>query len=135
MRIYTVHVRPSRPAGDPDVVLVAESFSWFALFLPVLYLLWHRLWLGLLAYAAVMAALAAMALFLELPELVKASIGLGVGVAVGASANDWRRWTLERQGYRLVAVAAGRGLAEAEHRFFANWRAPTPRDGDPVLAA
>jgi len=135
MRIYTVHVRPSWPAGDPDAVLVRESFSWFALALPVLFALWHRLWLGLAAYGAMVAALAAAAALFELPEAVEALIGLGVAVAVGASANDWRRWTLERQGYRLIAVVAGRDLAEAEHRFFANWHSPAPRVVDPVLAA
>jgi hypothetical protein len=135
MRIFTVHVRSSWPADDPDVALVSESFSWFALALPALFALWHRLWLGLAAYAAMVAALAGAAAFFELSGAVEALIGLGVAVVVGASANDWRRWTLERQGYRLVAVAAGRNLAEAEHRFFANWSGFAPRGGDPVLAA
>ena len=30
MRFYTVHVRPARPADDPDLVLVREGFSWAA---------------------------------------------------------------------------------------------------------
>jgi hypothetical protein len=43
-------------------------------------------------------------------------------------ANNLRRWTLERRGFRLVAVAEGRNIEEAEIRYFSSREA-----GDPAL--
>src|SRR3546814_4716129 len=48
-------------------------------------------------------------------------LSLAMQLFLGVSANDIRRWTLERQGYRDIGVAAGRTLEEAERDFFRRW--------------
>jgi hypothetical protein len=38
-------------------------------------------------------------------------------------ANDLRRWTLARRGYRLVDLVNGRDRGECESKFFTRWLA------------
>src|SRR5258708_20295949 len=73
MAVYTVHVPLSRDgASAPErFVFVRDGFSFAALLFGPLWMLRHRMWLVLLAYALVVAALA---LVLHLPG----SVGLGV---------------------------------------------------------
>jgi hypothetical protein len=135
MRLYTVQCRAGGPAGDPDVVLIKEGFCWPALFIPLLWALYHRLWWGVAAYIAVAAALGLAADLAHLAEPVQSVIMLGLALVVGWSANDWRRWTLERQGYRDCGVVAGRRLTAAEQRLFDVWAADPrskPRELQPA---
>ena len=44
MRLYTVHQNPDPLSGN-DLVFVKEGFCWPAFFFPMLWPLWHRLWL------------------------------------------------------------------------------------------
>ena len=124
MRFYTVHVRPTRPLADPDAVLVKEGFSWPAFLFGPLWSLWHRLWLGTLFWF-----IGALSLSLVVDVLAPGDVGQGVtgllyALATGLHANDVRRWTLGRAGYRLDDVVAGRGMAEAERRWLDRMAAP-----------
>ena len=47
MRAYTVHAPPDEPAAPERFAFVKDGFSWPALFVPILWILWHRLWLTL----------------------------------------------------------------------------------------
>ena len=82
------------------------------------------MWLVLVLYvvAAVAIGLGAATIAGGLPV---ALILLG-RVYFALEANGLRRWTCERHGYRLIGVVEGRGLAEAELRFFADWLEATP---------
>jgi hypothetical protein len=123
MRLYTVQCRAGGPAGDPDVVLIKEGFCWPALFIPLLWALYHRLWWGVAAYIAVAGVLGAAVELAGLAEPVQTVVMFGLALLVGWSANDWRRWTLDRAGYRSCGVIMGRRLIEAEARLFDGWNA------------
>jgi hypothetical protein len=118
MRLYTVHQNPDPLSGD-DLVFVKEGFCWPALFFPLLWPLWHRLWLVALLVLAASLALEAVTVELGWPDATVGVLTLAGAVLFAAEANDLRRWTLRRRGWRELAVASGRGLAEAERRFFA----------------
>lgn len=123
MRIYTVHERPgvpgeARDAALADAVLVKEGFSWPAFLAAPLWALHHRQWLGLVAYAVAVTLLGLAAEGAALGEASAATLALGFAILVGASANDWRRDTLARQGYGLAAVVAAPDLEAAEERWF-----------------
>jgi hypothetical protein len=96
LRSYTAHVRPGRAP-----VLVAEGFSWWALLLPLPWLLANRLWLvsviwtALAIGAGVLAALAP-------PAGIAAAVALFVGT--GVFARDLRRFSLGLAGWRQAAV-------------------------------
>ena len=122
MTIYTVLAPPDRAdwAGpEPDrFVFVKEGFCWPAFYITTPWLIWHRMWLVLLAYLVVTAAVLTLAS--RVPSPVAWTVLVLFAVLVGLEANNLRRWTLERRGYRLVGIASGDRREEAEYRFFAD---------------
>ncbi|MCE9648095.1 MAG: DUF2628 domain-containing protein [Parvibaculum sp.] len=123
MRIYTVHELAGAPADGKGVVFVREGFSAPALVFTVLWLAFERLWLALVFYVAAMIAVAALAYVIGNADATL-TLTLALHVLLGVSANDIRRWTLARNGYRDVGVAGGRTLEEAERDFFRRWNGP-----------
>lgn len=131
-QIYTVH-QPRMPAADPlsrceEIELVKEGFSWPAFVFGPLWLIAHRMWIVLAGFAATW--LAVQLFFMALPGGNNA-VGLAwlvISLGFGLEANQLRRWTLERRGYRTIASVAGSSLDDCEHRFFQSWLdvAPTP---------
>ena len=120
MRVYTAY-EISGPAGagsDSDVVLVHEGASFYAMFFPLLWPLYHGLWLVLLGQIMIGGGLAAARLYLLDDDLAIAVIGLAITVVMGFQGNDLRRWTLRMKGYAFTGVVAGANLAEAERRLF-----------------
>jgi hypothetical protein len=47
-------------------------------------------------------------------------LSLLLAIAIGSAANDLRRWTLSRRGYRGEGVVVERNLIAAERRLFEN---------------
>lgn len=117
MRFFTVHERPAAIAGGDDIVLVGSGFSWAAALLTPLWLLWHRQWLGLLGYLLLMLPLGVALEWIAIADPADFAIGAALAFLFGASAADLRRWTLQRNGWRLMAVVAGRDVLEAELRY------------------
>ncbi|WP_298724511.1 DUF2628 domain-containing protein [uncultured Ferrovibrio sp.] len=116
MRFFTLHERPGN-GGDPDLLAVGSGFSWWAALFPLIWLLWHRLWLGLAIYI-VAGLLLGLALDLGgIAEPAATVIGLGISFLIGAMAADYRRWTYDRRGYRMVGVVLARDAMEAEERY------------------
>ncbi len=125
MKTYTVH-KPSDFAGseaDERAVFVKDGFCWPALFVPFLWLLWHRLWLILLVYAALGAAL--MAASASLGDGPGGVIAILFAFAFAFEANNLRRWSLDRRGYRETGCSTGHSLDEAEIHYFCRDN-PTP---------
>lgn len=126
MRLYTVHlpVHLLPAAGTPDAdtaegaVLVKEGFCWPALFVPLLWSLWHRMWWEALALAALGVLLAGVEQLASGAETVTALVGFAVQLWFGLQGNDLRRWTLARRGWPEVAVIAGANRDAAARRYF-----------------
>ena len=120
MTLFTVHA-PSPPDGaavDPaELVFVKDGFSWPALLIPPIWLVWRRLWLTLLIWAVAVVVLSILSGLAGSDASTAVMILFGFWFAL--EANGFRRWTLERRGYALVDVVEGRTLVEAEWRFFA----------------
>jgi hypothetical protein len=103
VRFWTVHLREGAAP-----VLVREGFSWSALIFGWLWLLLHRAWIpALLLLAAGVAVVALTA------DGVRAILLGAIAVLQGLFGNDLRRWSLERRGYRLLHVVAGRDFESA----------------------
>jgi hypothetical protein len=120
MRIYTVHELQGAPLDGAGIVLVKEGFSLPAFAFSWIWLLWHRLWVALALWIALLVAISLIAQNLLGAEAI-AICSLALQVLLGFEANDIRRWTLERKGYRMVGLAGGGNLEEAERAFFAKW--------------
>ena len=122
MAIYTV-LAPTLRDGTSmpapmDLVFVKERVSWPALFFGPLWLIFRRMWLVLVLYVVALVVIG----------FIEAKIGGPIPGAVlvlghllfAIEGNELRRWTLQRRGYRLVAIAEGSGMEEAEIRYFAS---------------
>jgi len=115
MRAYTVQV--PRDGAPEAAVLVAEGFAWWAVVFGPLWFLWQGLWVSAIGLAVLQTAvsLAAEALVGPAAGMVPA---LGIALLVGYTARDWRRWRLERRGYRLAGVVIADSADAAELRWF-----------------
>ncbi len=118
MRIYTVQQGPDpRSAGD-DIEFVREGFSWGAFFFTLAWPLYHGLWLVFVIILVSSAVLSGVMAFAGFDGLGRGAVWLAASLLFGYEANNLRRWTLQRRGWRQVGIASGRALADAEHRFF-----------------
>ena len=150
MAVYTVHEPPQRAgassAPEPErFIFVRDAFSFWALLLGPLWMLRHRMWLVLLGYMVVVAALSVV-VHLHGTAAVGTIVSALLALLVGFEAGTLRRFSLARRGYRNIGIVVGDDLELAERRFFDSWiskdsRAGTAKpasgapNGGPALAA
>jgi hypothetical protein len=127
--VYTVHA-PDESAlqktGDLGAyaerfVFVPERFSLLAMLFALPWLLVHRLWLASLGFVAIVVALNLIGAALGLNQQALGFFSMAVSVIVGFEAQNLRRWSLERSGYRLAGVVSASNRQEAEQKFFREW--------------
>jgi len=129
MSIYTVHVPPAKiSAPNPErFVFVRDGFSFWAFLLGPLWMLWHRLWLVFIVYAAI-AVLLQIALYLvDASLLVSFTVGALLALLVGFEAATLRRMTLARRGWASAGAVVGDDIESAERRFFDVWLHGNPQ--------
>jgi hypothetical protein len=123
--VYSVYEPPTQA---PEIVeraerlaFVKEGFSWPAFFVPILWLLYYRMWIEFILLALVYVALQ-LAFGTSGPgESLVGWASLAIAVLFAFEANDLRAAALERRGYRLAGVASGRDRTAAERSFFTAW--------------
>ena len=124
MPVYTVHAPydSSAPDGAADkFVFVRDGFHVWALIFGPVWLLWYRLWLGLIGWLIVVGAL-----WFGLKSLGvdRTSIFLSefvVAILMGLEAVSLRRWALSRERWRQLDVVVADDEVTAERRFFERW--------------
>lgn len=130
MKACTVHEREDAEGGVAEraerILFVKEGFAWWALLFPLLWLLFHRMWLVLIGFIVVMVALQMGLTTAGMPSSAGTWLVLGVSLLFAVVANDLRRWTLARNGYREIGPLTGRSRAECEAKFFTAWLAARP---------
>jgi Protein of unknown function (DUF2628) len=130
MAVYTVH-EPPWHRGDSDsdparFAFVRDGFYWSAFFFPVLWMLWHRLWLVLIGFVVLVAAVAVALAVLGASAWASATVGLLLAILLGIEASTLRRWTLTRRGWSQLGVVVADDRELAERRFFDAWAAGAP---------
>ena len=103
------------------VAFVKEGIAWFALIVPVLWLIYQRMWLDLIAFLAIFFSLPAIFGSGPAGQEIGGWVSLGLMVLFAFEANDLRGWALRRRGYKFAGTAFGRDQVEAETRFFSRW--------------
>lgn len=141
MAVFTVFEPPrpaSNPAGRPAAeraerfVFIRDGFSWGAFLFGPLWMLYRRLWLVLLAYVVVLAAVYFGLRAAGVGPDSRMLVGILIALLIGFEAPTLRRFTLVRRGWRELATVTGDDIEEAERRFFDAWvagateRAPAP---------
>jgi hypothetical protein len=120
MRVFTAYEKPG-PAGqgsDADVILVQEGGSVRAMLFPLIWPLFHGMWVVLAAQALMIAALVMIPGLLPGTGLIAVVVAAALAVVMGLHANDLRRWTLRQRGFVFSGIVAGQDVAEAERRLF-----------------
>jgi hypothetical protein len=123
--VYSVY---EPPVKAPEVLtraealtFVKEGFSWPALLVPGLWLLFQRMWLELVLFVVLFVVLGWLLGQSDQGKALLGWISLGIVVLFAAEANDLRRAALERRGWRQIGVAIGQGRDAAELSFFRSW--------------
>jgi hypothetical protein len=117
------------------IVFVRDRFTWGAFLLAPLWMLWHRLWLVLLAYLIVMAAVVAGLDRAGFETGARVLIVALIALLIGFEAASLRRWTLRRRGWRELGTVIGDDLESAERRFFDAWVAPERKSSSAAAPA
>jgi Protein of unknown function (DUF2628) len=130
MASYVV-MEPASDRRGEAALFIRDAFAPLAVVLPVLWLLWHRLWFeAAMALCASLFLLGAAA-WLGVPQL--AGIGsLLIGFYVALEGSVLKIAAARRRGYADAAVVEAGSIAEAEERYF---RARPSAQEPPVPAA
>ena len=99
---------------------VKDGWCWPALFIPPIWLVYRRMWIVLLCWLAVVAALSAGQSLLAPPAGLVSMLEVMFALWFALEANALRRWTLARGGWRFTGIAAGVDRIDAEQRYFAS---------------
>ena len=123
MTLYSVYEPPSEAQDLEDradsLVFVKEGFSWPALFVPGLWLLYRRMWLELVLFLGLFLVLGwVFGTERRRADDVRLARASPSCVLFAFEANDLRRAALERRGYRQMGTAIGAGRDDAELAFF-----------------
>ena len=126
MPVYTVHAPVTSGtdmAAADRFAFVRDGFHFWAAVLGIVWLAWHRLWLALLGWIVLMAAI----------DFGMAKLGVGGGtillvdillaLLLGFEAASLERWTLSRRNWRQVDIVVAGDEEAAERRFFDRWTA------------
>ncbi len=125
MAVYTVHEPPPKrfeQASDPERFdFVRDGFSFSAFVFGPLWMLSHRMWLVLVGYVGVSAALELMFSLLGTSAASRLMAGFLLAVLVGIESATLRRFTLGRRRWTNLGVIVADDLEAAERRFFDVW--------------
>jgi hypothetical protein len=102
---------------------VRDGFHVWAALLGGVWLAWHRLWLALIGWIVLMAAI----------DIGMVSLGVGrtaiflaavlLALLMGFEAASLQRWTLSRRNWRQLDIVVADDEEAAERRFFDRWTA------------
>ncbi len=132
MKTYVVMAPRETEAAD-RLVFVKDGFCWPAFFLPLVWLLYRRMWIVFLGFVLVTAGLEFAGR--QFGEAISGLVAALLVLLFALEANTLRRWTLTRRGWRTLGVASGRSIDEAELRFFAGLDDPAAAEEPPASRA
>jgi hypothetical protein len=122
MASWTVYeppgIEPGSFASADACAFVKNGWSWGALLVPPLWLLWRRMWLVFLGWLAVVLLISVAASVLKVAGSLLTGIEILFVLWFALEANALRRWTLARRGWRFAGVATGHDRVDAELRYF-----------------
>lgn len=132
MTVYTVH-EPAVTGLDrlrraERIAFVKEGFAWLALLFPLLWLIYHRMWIELLILIGAALAVSVGLKWLGVGDALIGWVTFALALIFAFEANELRRWRLDRSGYRLVGAATGKTSDAAELSFFRDWVDTQPAD-------
>src|ERR1700683_4237978 len=126
MPVYTVHAPVAGNAGiaaTDRFVFVRDGFYVWAALLGVVWLAWRRLWLALIGWIVLMAAIDFAMMRLGVSPMAIFLVDGVLALLLGFEAASLRRWTLSRRNWRQLDIVVADDEEQAERRFFDRWTA------------
>jgi hypothetical protein len=126
MPVYTVHAPVTSSAdirATDRFAFVRDGFHVWAALLGPLWLAWHRLWLALIGWIVVMAAIDVTMLSSGVSRTAILLTGSLLALLMGFEAASLERWTLSRRNWRQLDIVVADDEESAERRFFDRWTA------------
>ena len=126
MPVYTVHAPVSNNAdirATDRFAFVRDGFHVWAALLGVVWLAWHRLWLALIGWIVLMAAIDFAMVRLGISGATVFAVDALLALLLGFEAASLRRWTLSRRKWRQLDIVVADDEEAAERRFFDRWTA------------
>ncbi|WLR92532.1 DUF2628 domain-containing protein [Shinella zoogloeoides] len=117
MATFLVLIPPGAKSRDESARIVRDRFSWLALVMPVIWLLWHRAWLAAALAFAVQALGSAVA---DHPVFSLAGLGLclATSLLVALEGPSMVVAGLERRGWTIDAVISADDRETAEEIYY-----------------
>ncbi|MBN9057081.1 MAG: hypothetical protein BGO06_21030 [Shinella sp. 65-6] len=117
MATFLVLIPPGAKSQDERARIVRDRFSWLALFLPVIWLLWHRAWIAAALAFAVQALGSAVS---DHPVFGLAGLGLflATNLLVALEGPSMVAAGLERRGWTVDAVISAGDRETAEDIYY-----------------
>src|SRR5438445_5776769 len=126
MPVYTVHapITSSADIAPADrFAFVRDGFHFWAALFGIVWLAWHRLWLALLGWIVLMAAIDVGMVKLGADGGTITLVDLVLALLLGFEAASLERWTLSRRKWRQLDIVVADNEEAAERRFFDRWTA------------
>jgi hypothetical protein len=126
MPVYTVHAPVANNTdfrATDRFAFVRDGFHVWAAVLGVLWLAWHRLWLALLGWIALMAVIDIAMIQLGVAPGIVFLVDALLALLLGFEAASLWRWTLSRRKWRQLDIVVADDEEAAERRFFDRWTA------------
>ena len=102
---------------------VRDGFHFWAALFGIVWLAWHRLWLALLGWIVLMAAIDVGMVKLGADGGTITLVDLVLALLLGFEAASLERWTLSRRKWRQLDIVVADNEEAAERRFFDRWTA------------
>lgn len=131
MAIYVV-MEPPRRGADADEVYVRDGFHWLGFLLPLVWLLWNRLWIETVVLLAAMLGLGVLGETSGSAEMMVGGFTLLVSIYVGLEGPALRIWALRRRGYAEGGVIEAENRADAEIRYLSARSEEAPDEQRPL---
>jgi hypothetical protein len=110
-------------AATDRFVFVRDGFYVGAALLGVVWLAWHRLWLALIGWIILMAAIDVAMTRLGVSPTAIFLVDALIALLMGFEAASLWRWTLSRHNWRQLDIVVADDEEQAERRFFDRWTA------------
>lgn len=137
MPVYTVHspVTSNMDFRATDrFAFVRDGFHVWAAIFGVIWLIWHRLWLALIGWIALMTVIDIAMVRLGVAGTTVFLVDALLALLLGFEAASLRRWTLSRRKWRQLDIVVADDEEAAERRFFDRWTARQRLTGNDQLA-
>lgn len=124
MPVYTVHGPVANGAdlsAADKFTFVRDGFHFWAFAASVIWLAWHRLWLGLIGWIALTIVVNVALAKLGIDRGTIVAVDLLLALLLGFEAASLKRWTLSRRKWRQLDVVVADDEEAAERRFFDRW--------------